>query len=211
MLSSCFFGRFHVPVELAQSLLGPLIMDAPQHVLVGYDGSPLSEMALNRAFRMVADARFALIHVVCVISEGPGASVRLPTGEVMSRWAALDGIRLMVFAVSEPWRAKFPHARVVVHLRAGDVAHALVDFAYRFHIDQIVLGARGHREKSTEQVGSVCSSVLALTDIPTHLEAPLANIPPYAATHALAWAHVSEGEKSSATAYTMRTKVLPRA
>ncbi len=168
-------------------------------------------MALNRAFRMVAHARFALIHVVCVISEGPGAAVRLPTGEVMSRWAALDSIRLMVFAVSEPWRASFPHARVIVHLRAGDVAHALVDFAYRFHIDQIVLGARGHGARSTERVGSVCSGVLSLTDITTHLEAPLTSAPPNGTAQTLAWAHVSEDAQLNATGYTMRTKVRPRA
>lgn len=180
-------------------------------MLVGYDGSPLSEMALNRAFRMVEHARFALIHVVCVVQDGPGATVRLPTGMAMSRWAALDSIRLMVFAVSEPWRAASPQARVIVHLRTGDVSHALVDFAYRFHIDQIVLGTHGHGVTPSAQVGSVCSGVLSLTDIPTHLEAPLTSVPPFTAAQTLSWANLSEDAKLSVGVYAMRTKVRPRA
>lgn len=160
---------------------------------------------------MVTHTRFALIHVVCVVAEGPGATVRLPTGELMSRWAALDSVRLMVFAVSEAWRAEAPHVRVIVHLRTGDISQALVDFAYRFHIDQVVLGARGHGAQSTERVGSVCSGVLALTDIPTHLEAPLTSVPPYGTTQTLSWANVSEDANLSGNSYIMRTKVRPRA
>jgi nucleotide-binding universal stress UspA family protein len=169
-------------------------MNAPHHVLVGYDGSPLSELALHRAFRLVEHASFALIHVVSVVEEAPGDRLRLASGEVMSRWAALDSVRLMVAGVTKDLRSRYPQARVIAHLRTGSVAQSLVDFAYRFHIDQIIVGARGQGEHCVTCLGSVASSILGLTEIPIHIESPLLSVPAMVRSQALRWAYISDGK-----------------
>jgi nucleotide-binding universal stress UspA family protein len=179
-------------LTLARILLIGLFMDAPQHVLVGYDGSPLSELAVCRAFRIVEHSPFALIHVVAVVEEEPGDRVRLPSGELMSRWAALDSIRFMVASLTEPLKQRYPQARVIVHLRSGEVAQALVDCAYRFHVDQIVLGVRGQGSPHDTRLGTVPTAVLSLTEIPTHIESPMSCVPPLARNQTLRWAYVTE-------------------
>lgn len=187
-------------------------MDTPQHVLVGYDGSPLSELALHRAFRMVEHSTFALIHVVCVVDEGPGDAVRIPAGHLMTRWAALESVRLIVKGETEALRVRYPQARMIVHLRTGDVASALVDFAYRFHIDQIVVGAHGRSTHGSSTVGSVSNKLLTLTDIPTHIESPLGSVPPPAPGNPLRWAYIaSDRRPNDAAGYPMRNKERARA
>ncbi len=188
-------GRMRLPGGgqslLAYDVQGFRNMDTPQHLLVGYDGSALSELALHRAFRMIEHAPFALVHVVAVVDEGAGDYVRLPSGELMTRWAALDSIRLMVAGVTEELRKRHPQARVIAHLRAGEIAESLVDFAYRFHIDQIVVGARGQSVWSETALGSVPEKLLGLTEIPVHIEAPVSSIPPSSRTQIIRWAYVS--------------------
>ncbi len=174
-------------------------MDAPQHVLVGYDGSTWSELAIHRAFCMVEHSAFALIHIVAVVGAGPGDDVRLPSGELMSRWAALDSIRLMVATTTETSRTRFPQARVIAHLRTGDIAQSLVDFAYRFHVDQIVVGVRGQGTRQGNGVGSVATRILGLTEIPIHIEAPVSSMPPSSRSQTLRWAYVSDTRRGPAT------------
>lgn len=171
-------------------------MDVPQHVLVGYDGSPLSELALHRAFRMVEHSAFALIHVVAVVDDGVSDYVRLPTGQLMSRWAALDSVRLMVAGVTQELREQFPQVRLIAHVRTGEPAQALVDFAYRYHIDQIILGARGQNSSSQSSLGSIASKILSLTEIATHIEGPIYSLPPLSTAHPLRWAYISDKNSS---------------
>ena len=141
---------------------------------------------------MVQHSNFALIHAVAVIEDGVGDYVRLPTGQLMSRWAALDSIRLMVAGVTQELRQQFPNARVIAHLRTGDPAQALVDFAYRFHIDQIIVGARGQGASHENSLGRVSSRILTLTEIPTHIEGPMYSVPPVSPHNVLRWAHISD-------------------
>jgi nucleotide-binding universal stress UspA family protein len=166
-------------------------MDAPQHLVVGYDGSPLSELALHRALRMTEHAPFGMIHVVSVVQED-GQSVILPTGERLSRWAALDTLRHILDRTTKSWNLRRPQIRVIAHLRAGEPAQTLVDLAYRYHADQILIGVGANRTPSAP-IGAVAARVLELSEIPVHLESPGSSSPPSARFNALRWAYVFGG------------------
>lgn len=167
-------------------------MDSPQTLVVGYDGSSLSELALHRAMRMTEHARFGMIHVLTVVEED-GDCLILPTGERLSRWAALDTLRHILDRTTKRWELRRPQVRVIAHLRSGEPGQVLVDLAYRYHADQIVIGVGSSRSPSAP-IGSVAARILELSEIPVHLENPLcSNSPPSRRFNPVQWAYVFGG------------------
>lgn len=166
-------------------------MQAPQHLVVAYNGSRLSELALHRALKLTEHTAFGMIHVVCVVKE-EGDTLILPTGEKLSRWAALDTLRLILDRTTRSWGLRTPQVRVVAHLRTGDPAQAIVDLAYRYHADQIVVG-QGSSAPTNTPIGPVSARILELSEIPVHLESPLASSPPSSRFNAMRWAYVFGG------------------
>jgi nucleotide-binding universal stress UspA family protein len=165
-------------------------MASIQHICVAYDGSLLSEQALHSAVRRTAGSHVAQIHVVCV-AERLGQLVRLPSGELLPHWAALGSLRLIVKRTARLGAegAKLPH--IFVHLRIGEPGPVIVDLAYRFHTELILMGAG--RSPESHRVGSVATRVLELSEIPVELETPLgksAAAPPF---NALRFAYVFGG------------------
>lgn len=165
-------------------------MQSPQHLVVAYNGSRLSELALHRALRLTEHTAFGMVHVVCVVEE-EGDTLTLPTGEKLSRWAALDTLRLILDRTTRSWGLRTPQVRVVAHLRTGDPAQAIVDLAYRYHADQIIVGQGS--STSSGALGPVSSRILELSEIPVHLESPLASSPPSSRFNAMRWAYVFGG------------------
>ncbi|HSC89360.1 MAG TPA: universal stress protein, partial [Polyangiaceae bacterium] len=133
-------------------------MDGIRNLVVGYDGSRLSEHALRRALELAGQAPFALVHVVVVGREEDGV-VTLPQGPVLPRFAALQLLRLTVDRLVRSWRLQRPHVRQVVQLRYGDAARVLVDTAYRYDADLVLVGAHGDALPHT-RLGSVAQQVL---------------------------------------------------
>jgi|GEM_PF-1198598 len=166
-------------------------MDAPQHVVVGYDGSTLSELALNRALRLTENAPFGMIHVVCVVEEH-GDQVRLPTGETLSRWAALEALRHSLHALTKSW-GRNPNVRLVAHLRSGETGQAIIDLAYRYHADQLVLGATSHDGDNQLRIGSTARMVMENCSIPVHIETALMASGPSKQFSPMRWAYVFGG------------------
>jgi nucleotide-binding universal stress UspA family protein len=169
------------------------------HLLVGYDDSPESELALHRGFRAVDDSRFALIHVVSVVRSAGGGFITLPSGGRLQRYAALEMLRHTIETLFTQWELKKPQLHAVAHIVDGDPAAALVDFAYRNHVEQIVLGVK-RRHQGGAHVGSVAEKVLTLSDIPVHLETALSSSPP----------RMSASAQSASVALGDQLKLLPK-
>lgn len=166
-------------------------MDAPQHIVVGYDGSPLSELALHRALRLTENAPFAMIHVVCVVKDEDD-NVRLPSGQLLSRWAALDSLRHTLHATTKNW-GRSSSVRVVAHLRSGEPGQAIIDLAYRYHADQLILGAASFGSSRQLRVGSTARKVMENCEIPVHVETPLMASGPSTKFSPMRWAYVFGG------------------
>jgi hypothetical protein len=146
-------------------------LHGPQDWVVGFDGSTASETALLSAITRTRSASFAMIHVVTIAREDE-RGVEMPSGVRMSRFAALESLRLTVRAIAETSPLLSPRQRVLAHLRLGGGPSGLVDFAHRFHTEQILLGPTGIG-RSTASVGRFALSVLeASGSLRVHLETP---------------------------------------
>lgn len=144
-----------------------LLMISAEHLTVAYDGSLPSELALHRALLMTAGSRVAQVHVVCVV-QAEGYFVRLPSGASLPTLLARQWLE---HVISRSCR-DVPSARqtlVQCHLRSGDPARAIVDLAYRYHTERILLGTGG----AESRIGSVAQAVLDLSEIPVDLQTTL--------------------------------------
>ncbi len=165
-------------------------MDGLKNIVISYDGSSLSELAVRRALLMTQGSTLALIHVVMVVEESGSDDYRLPSGEMLPRHVALEMLRLSLRAQVVSWGLDSPRVRLVAHMRVGAVARTLVDVSYRFRADLLVLGAHG-ASRAAGSVGSVAREVLDWTrDLPVHIEAsPFLGIKPQR-FDGLEWAYV---------------------
>jgi nucleotide-binding universal stress UspA family protein len=168
-------------------------MTAPEHVTVAYDSSPHSEVALRRALVAAKEVPLGKVHVVCVAKDVAPHFVRLPSGVVMTTWSARESLRLVVSRSARECDARNLQHRVQSHLRVGDPAQVIVDLAYRFHSDQIMLGARGMEGIYQKGVGSVAGRVLELSEIPVTISMPLHSSPHRERFNAIRWAYVFGG------------------
>jgi len=171
-------------------------MDARSTIVVGYDGSNACELGLHRAVRMCAGLPLGMVHVACFVEESH-RGVRLPSGEEMSQWAAVDFLRHSVIQLSKDWVQGAQEVRVGVHLQAGrydaeEISRSLVDLSYRLHADQIVLGAQGLGGTTHGRIGRVAQGVLDYSDIPVHLEYAM-SIRHHVPTNLIRWAYVFGG------------------
>lgn len=172
-------------------------MTSPDHVTVAYDGSSYSELALHRALVVARDAPFGKVHVVCVTEHVAPHLVRLPSGVVMSSWSARESLRLIVSRAADECGGRELKRRVESHLRIGNPATVVVDLAYRFHSDQIIVGARGVDESYHEGVGSVARGILELSEIPVVIAMPGCWKPRRETFNAIRWAYVFGGRSLS--------------
>jgi nucleotide-binding universal stress UspA family protein len=165
-------------------------MASVQHICVAYDGSPLSEQALHTAVRRTAGSSVAQIHVVCV-AERVGKFVKMPSGELLPHWSALGSLKLIVRRTARLGveGARVPY--IFVHLRIGEPGQVIVDLAYRFHVELILMGAG--RSTALNRLGHVATQVLELSEIPVELQTPLGNSGAARPFNALRFAYVFGG------------------
>lgn len=124
-------------------------------ILIGYDGSPSSNSALD--FGVDLARRFgAELHVVAV-ARPPEFAEEVETRAVVEQSrrrleAALAGVRERVSG------EKMPHH---FHISVGHPAEQLVRYAEQHEVDHIVVGHRGHTVFERWLIGSVARQVIA--------------------------------------------------
>jgi nucleotide-binding universal stress UspA family protein len=123
-------------------------MDA---IVVGTDGSPGAEAAVNKVIELVPGAGVT-VHLVCAY---PGRSALERIG-LTARQEPTDlrGVAADVLARDEH---RFTEAGFTVqkHAREGDPAQVLIDVASEQDAELIVVGARGHTGLRRFVLGSV--------------------------------------------------------
>lgn len=144
-------------------------MEPIRYLVVGYDGSPWSELALFRALRLTEFSQFALVHVVTIV-EAEDEIATLPSGVRLSSWAAGEAVRLTITRLAEASNHLGRFARIVPHVRAGAPGPALADFARRYQADMVLVGARG-AGISSSPLGSVARHLLEGLSVPLRVEA----------------------------------------
>src|SRR5687768_1796794 len=128
-------------------------MDA---IVVGTDGSPGAEAAVQKVIELAGGSSDATVHLVCAI---PSTSALERIGMTARQDPAdLRGVAADVLARDER-RFREAGFEVEKHVREGDPAHVIIDVATEQHADLIAVGARGSTGMRRFMLGSVASKL----------------------------------------------------
>lgn len=140
------------------------------HIVVGYDFSPLSELALREAAVLAADRDDIAIHVVNArgeakrhpISDSPGRDVGFKLNEAMRASALL--------ALHDHRAAQ--GVEVFTHALIGDPAQVIVGMADDVDAEIIIVGTHGRRGIKRLFLGSVAEEVMRAASCPVLVMRP---------------------------------------
>lgn len=126
-------------------------------ILVAFDGSPGSVLALNEAADLARlfHAHLSLVGVVSLVSRNFGVS--LPLGEDVERLLAESRAAL---TAEKDRLAKSGLSEVEVHLLEGDPVAAVIGFVELHPVDLVVVGTRGLDALGRFFLGSVSDGIL---------------------------------------------------
>ena len=125
-------------------------------IVVGTDGSPGAEAAVQKVIKLVGGSAGATVHIVCAY---PGTPALERIGMTARQEPAdLRGVAFDVLARDE---RRFMEAGFAVekHAREGDPAHVIIDVASEKDADLIAVGARGSTGVRRFMLGSVASKL----------------------------------------------------
>ena len=132
-------------------------------VLVPYDGSELSEKAVEHALERYDDAEIVLLHVLDFVSAGYEAP---PEAALPGYWAdwygeAEESAETMLEEVTDAYDATFATETVV-----GRPARTILDHAEQEDVDAVVVGSHGREGISRILLGSVAETVVRRSPVP---------------------------------------------
>jgi nucleotide-binding universal stress UspA family protein len=124
-------------------------------IVVGSDGSPSAEAAVQKVIELVPD-QSATIHLVCAY---PGRT----TLERLGLSAKVEPVSLRGVASDVAARAERRFAEVgfdvELHVQEGDAADTLIEVAEETGAEMIAVGARGNSSVRRFALGSVASKL----------------------------------------------------
>ncbi len=125
-------------------------------IVVGTDGSPGAEAAVQKVIELLHGSGDATVHLVCAY---PGASALERIG-MTARQEPTD-LRGVAFDVLARDERRFVEAGFAVekHAREGDPAHVIMDVASEIKADLIAVGARGSTGMRRFMLGSVATKL----------------------------------------------------
>ncbi len=136
-------------------------------IVVGYDYSPIADLAMERAFELASNDQGAEVHVVTVIMLGDSAGAGVagvpvhPTVSVDASHEALEG---RAKALVENWmgRSGKKIGRLVTHVRSEAPATEISQLAADLEANMIVVGTHGRRGIKRLLLGSVAEGVVRM-------------------------------------------------
>lgn len=134
-------------------------------IVVGVDGSPRSQPAVEHAFQQAADRGATLTAVLAVDFLGAAPedaeipkTIRAYEDEIREK-AEKD----LADALA-PWREKYPEVEVEAIVEMGNPTNAL--HRHAADADLLVIGSRGHGVITGMLLGSIARTVLYMADVP---------------------------------------------
>jgi nucleotide-binding universal stress UspA family protein len=141
------------------------------HVVVGFDGSHLSDDALAYAFAAASVRHRALDIVIAWDTEELATYQLVPTIAEEVRAAAAHH-RQELAAAAAPWAEKYPEVESHIQVVVDTPAQALIDRSYQ--ADLVVVGSRGLGSVRGALLGSVSAEVLRHSHCPVAVVRPAA-------------------------------------
>jgi nucleotide-binding universal stress UspA family protein len=143
-------------------------------IVVGFDESDTGEQALLEAMRLAQQLPHSELHVTSVIATSGSlhdkSDLEHAANELRSRAGELRGHVLRICAPSQGGDAFRQH--VVLHVRVGDPASALIQVAVDVEADLLVVGT--HRRRGVDKLlaGSVAEALIRRAPLPVLVAYP---------------------------------------
>lgn len=146
----------------------------PYIIVVGYDFSEASDLAVQQAFAIAADKPHAEVHVINVVQTyGPQVMYELPAdSSALSVLSATEArARLRKYADDALHRFQAANTgksfdRAVAHLRFDATADEVAQLASDLDADLVVVGTHGRRGLSRLLIGSTAEATVRLAPCP---------------------------------------------
>jgi nucleotide-binding universal stress UspA family protein len=148
----------------------PAKVGQSSHVVVGFDGSHLSDDALAYAFAAASVRHRDLDIVIAWNAEDLATYQLVPTIAEEVRATAAQHRQELAAAAAAPWAEKHPEVKSHIQVVVDTPAQALIDRSYQ--ADLVVVGSRGLGSVRGALLGSVSAEVLR------HSHCPIAVIRP---------------------------------
>lgn len=136
-------------------------------IVVGYDYSPISDLALKRAFAMAALEENTEIHVVHVVMLGSHAGsgvAGVPISPTISIDDSLGNLKKRVAAILQHFNESSTHPfdRVRSHIRVDAPAAEIAQLATDLEAKMVIVGTHGRRGLKRFFLGSVAERVVRM-------------------------------------------------
>ena len=163
-------GHARCPVVVVREDSGGHPADRAGRVVVGFDGSHLSDDALAYSFAAAAHHHLALDIVIAWDTEELATYQLVPSIADEVRAAATNHREELTAAAAAPWSEKYPDVATHLEVTTDSPAQALIDRSA--DADLVVVGSRGLGSVRGALMGSVSAEVLR------HAHCPVAVIRP---------------------------------
>jgi nucleotide-binding universal stress UspA family protein len=142
------------------------VIGPPAVLVVGFDFSPLAELALWEAAATAARDPYAIIHVVYAVEHN------LAKAE-MDRVEAEMSARMKTSIEAALRAARGDHGvRIFAHIRRGPAAHEILAVASEVEADLILVGTHGRSGVARLILGSVADKVMRIATCPVMIMRP---------------------------------------
>lgn len=136
-------------------------------IVVGYDYSPIADLALERAFELGSNEAPTEIHVVTVIMLGEaafGGAPGIPVQPTISVESSHEVLEIRTKKLAEDWKKRTGKSfeRLITHVRSESPATEIAQLAADLEAKLIVVGTHGRRGVRRFLLGSVAEGVVRL-------------------------------------------------
>jgi nucleotide-binding universal stress UspA family protein len=151
----------------------------PYRIVVGYDYSPIAELALGRALELASREEQGEVHVVSVVvqmGEFVGAGVTgLAAAPTIPLEDAYDALEARTGQLMSEWQSATQRtfSRLSVHVRSEVPAAEIAQLASDLEADLVVVGTHGRRGLRRLLLGSVAEGVVRLAHCPVLVVRPV--------------------------------------
>jgi nucleotide-binding universal stress UspA family protein len=135
-------------------------------IVVGYDYSPIADLALERAFDLGSKEEHAEIHVVTVVlmGEAYGGMASVPMQPVVSFEDSHEMLENRATQLADEWKERTGRGfdRLITHVRSEAPAVEIAQLAADLEAQLIVVGTHGRRGVPRFLLGSVAEGVVRM-------------------------------------------------